>query len=131
MELAALEEKLGEFRRLGAALIAISPQLPEHSAEMSAKLNLSFPVLSDAHNEVARRFGIVFRMPHDLVQIYESLNMDVGKFNGDDSWELALPARYVIDAENVVRSVVVNFDYTYRPEPLETIAELRSFLARA
>ena len=98
---------------------------------MSAKLNLSFPVLSDAHNEVARRFGIVFRMPHDLVQIYESLNMDVGKFNGDDSWDLALPARYVIDAENVVRSVVVNFDYTYRPEPLETIAELRSFLARA
>ena len=120
-----------EFQRPGASLIAISPQLPEYSAEMSAKLNLSFPVLSDARNEVARRFGIVFRMPKDLAQIYKSLNMDLEKFNGDDSWELPLSARYVIDVGNLIRSTVVNFDYTYRPEPLETIAALRSCLARS
>ena len=111
-------------------MIAISPQLPEYSAEISATLNLSFPVLSDAHNEVARRFGIVFRMPQDLAQIYKSLNMDLEKFNGDDLWEVPMPARYVIDKENVIRSAIVNFDYTYRPEPLETIAELRSCLSR-
>jgi peroxiredoxin len=109
-------------------LIAISPQLPEYSAEISAKLNLSFPVLSDAHNEVARLFGIVFWMPQDLAQIYKSLNMDLEKFNGDDSWELPMPARYVIDKGNVVRSVFVNYDYTYRPEPAETIVVLRNLL---
>ena len=87
-------------------------------------MNLSFPVVSDAQNEVARRFGIVFRMPQDLAQIYKSLNMDLEKFNGDDSWELPMPARYVVDGGNVIRSAVVNFDYTNRPEPAETIAAL-------
>lgn len=93
--------------------------------EIAAKLNLSFPVLSDAHNEVARRFGIVFRMPQDLAHIYKSLNMDLEKFNGDDSWELPMPARYVIDGGSVIRSAAVNFDYTYRPEPAATIAALQ------
>ena len=69
-------------------------------------------------------------MPQDLAQIYKSLNMDLEKFNGEDSWELPMPARYVIDKQNVIRSAIVNFDYTYRPEPLETIAELRSFRDR-
>ena len=85
-------------------------------------------MLSDARNEVARRFGIVFRLPQDLAQIYKSLNMDLEKFNGDDSWELPMPARYVVDAENVIRSAVVNFDYTYRPEPSEAIAALENLL---
>lgn len=97
---------------------------------MAAKLNLSFPVLSDAQNEVARRFGIVFRMPQDLAQIYKSLNMDLEKFNGDASWELPMPARYVIDAEGVIRSAAVNFDYTYRPEPSDTLRVLRALTVR-
>ena len=87
-------------------------------------------MVSDAQNEVARRFGIVFRMPQDLAQIYKSLNMDLEKFNGEDSWELPLPARYVIDAGNVIRSAVVNFDYTYRPEPLDTLRVMQELAVR-
>lgn len=121
---------MGEFRRFGATLIAISPQLPAYSAEMAATLNLQFPVLSDANNEVARLFRIVFRLPQDLAQVYKSLDMDLEKFNGDVSWELPMPARYVIGRDNVIRSAVVNFDYTYRPEPLETILVLRSLQSR-
>lgn len=66
-------------------------------------------------------------MPQDLAQIYKSLNMDLEKFNGDDSWELPMPARYVIDKGNVIRSAVVNFDYTYRPDALDTIRVLQGF----
>ena len=97
---------------------------------MAAKLNLQFPVLSDAQNEAARLFGIMFRLPQDLAQIYKSLNMDLEKFNGDASWELPMPARYVIDAGNVIRSAVVNFDYTYRPEPSETLRVLQELAVR-
>ena len=79
---------------------------------------------------MARQFGIVFRLPQDLARIYKSLNMDLEKFNGDDSWELPMPARYVIDGRNVIRSAVVNFDYTYRPEPLETLRLLQDLAAR-
>ena len=90
------------------------------------KLHLSFNVLSDSHNEIARRFGIVFRLPDDLAEIYRKFNMDLAKFNGDASWELPMAARYVLDRENVIRAADVNFDYTIRPEPAETLAVLRN-----
>lgn len=111
---------------MGATLLALSPQLPEHSAATAETLHLSFPVLSDAGNGVARKFGIVFRLPRDLQTIYAKLNMDLAKFNGDRSWELPLPARYVIDRGNIIRAADVNFDYTIRPEPEETLAVIRS-----
>jgi peroxiredoxin len=116
---------------LGATLLALSPQLPEHCAATRKKVHLSFEVLSDTHNEVARHFGIVFRFPDDLAQIYRKFNMDLVKFNGDASWELPLPARYVIDRENIIRAANVNFDYTRRPEPAETLAVLRNLRATA
>ncbi|MGB6876467.1 MAG: redoxin domain-containing protein [Candidatus Acidiferrales bacterium] len=131
MELAALEESFAEFQSLGATLLALSPQLPEHCAATREKAHLSFDVLSDTHNEVARRFGIVFRLPDDLAEIYKKFNMDLAKFNGDPSWELPLPARYVIDRENILRAADVNVDYTIRPEPGETLAVLRNLRGAA
>jgi peroxiredoxin len=122
---------VAEFQSLGATLVALSPQLPEHCAATTGTLHLSFDVLSDGHNEVARRFGIVVRLPADLARIYRKLDMDLAKFNGDASWELPLPARYVIDRENIIRAANVSFDYTIRPEPEETLAVLRALRAGA
>ncbi|HKF52501.1 MAG TPA: AhpC/TSA family protein, partial [Candidatus Acidoferrales bacterium] len=65
-------------------------------------------------------------LPDDLAQIYRKFDMDVAKFNGDASRELPMPARYVIDQGNIIRGATVNFDYTFRPEPAETLAILRS-----
>jgi peroxiredoxin len=36
-----------------------------------------------------------------------------------------VPARFVIDADGIVRSVEADPDYTYRPEPEVTLAALR------
>jgi hypothetical protein len=57
--------------------------------------------------------------------------MDLAKFNGDASWELPMAARYVIDRENIIRAADVNFDYTIRPEPGETLAVLRDLRERS
>jgi peroxiredoxin len=111
---------------LGATIVALSPQLQEHSAATRDTLHLSFRVLSDTHNQVARAFGIVFRLPDDLARIYRKFNMDLAKFNGDDSWELPVAARFVIDREGIIRAADVNPDYTMRPEPSETLAVLRN-----
>lgn len=109
--------------------MALSPQLPEHGLATKEQLHLSFDVLSDVHNEIARRFGIAFPLPEDLAQIYIKFKMDLAKFNGDASWELPLPARYVIDRESTIRAADVNFDYTIRPEPSETLSLLRRLRA--
>jgi peroxiredoxin len=48
------------------------------------------------------------------------------RFNGDDSWTLPMPARFVIDQKGILRHADVNADYTVRPDPSETIAVLKN-----
>ncbi len=55
--------------------------------------------------------------------------IDLPTANGDDSWTLPMPARFVIDRSGMIRAADVDPDYTRRPEPADTVAVLRS-LAR-
>jgi peroxiredoxin len=52
------------------------------------------------------------------------LGVDLEKFNGDNSWTLPMPARYIIDQHSTIRAADVNPDYTVRPEPEETVKVL-------
>jgi peroxiredoxin len=83
-------------------------------------------VLSDPGNAYARQLSLVFALPDDLREIYRTFGIDLPVFNGDESWELPLPARIVVDASGTIRSLAADPDYTRRPEPEETLAVLRS-----
>lgn len=78
---------------------------------------------------MARRFGLVFSLPDDLREIYRGLGIDLAVANGDASWTLPVPARYVVDRAGMVRAADVDPDYTRRTEPADTIEILRK-LAR-
>ncbi len=82
-------------------------------------------MLSDPGNRVASRFGLTFALPEDLREVYGTFGVDLKKYNGDDSWTLPMPARFVIDSTETVRAADVNPDYTVRPEPEETLRVLR------
>jgi peroxiredoxin len=94
--------------------------------QVVVKNGLTFPVLLDKGNAVAHAFGLVFTLPDYLREVYRSHGSDLARFNGDDSWALPMPARYVIDGEGTVRFADVNPDYTVRPEPEKTVADLRT-----
>jgi peroxiredoxin len=126
MELQALQEALPAFREAGANLVAISPQSPVNSRKSVRTNGLDFPILSDTRNEVAAAFGLRFRLPDYLVELYKSLKNDLPTFNGDDSWTLPMPARYVIGQDGIIRYAEVNPDYTRRPEPLDMLPALRA-----
>ncbi len=117
------------MKALGAGLVAISPQLPEHSRELIERRRLSFPILTDRGNEVAGRFGLRFSMLEYLRAIYRTFPLDLTQVNGDDSWTLPLPARFVIDRQRIIRAAESDPDYTTRPEPADTLEVLRA-LAR-
>lgn len=117
MELQALQQALPAFLRLGAKLLAISPQSPVNSRKSVRQNTLSFPILSDTHNDVGAAFGLRFELPDYLVDLYKSLKNDLPNFNGDDSWTLPMPARYVIAPDSTILYAEVNPDYTRRPEP--------------
>jgi peroxiredoxin len=110
---------------LGASLVVISPELPERVAEMAAKQKLTFPILWDEKSMVAEAFGLAFRLPDDLREVYLGFGNDLAVRNGDPSWRLPVPSRFVVDSEGIIRSVQADPDYTHRPEPETTVDALR------
>ena len=120
-----MQSVVGEIRAFGAELVAISPQLPEHSAKMAQRHKLEFDVLSDPGNDYARQLGLVFSLPEDLKEVYKGFGLDLPQYNGDDSWELPMPARLIVGQDGTVLDVDADPDYRYRPEPEETVEKLR------
>lgn len=125
LELQALQARLPEIRTLGASLIAISPELPDQSLSTAEKHGLEFEVLSDIGNRTARDFGLVFTLFEEMRPLYLKWGLDVPACNGDNSWELPVPATYVVDTGGTVRAAHVDKDYTRRMEPEQIVAALR------
>jgi peroxiredoxin len=126
VELVALQATLPEITAVGGSLVAISPQLSEHSRELIERRHLTFEILADRGNGVASQFGLRFSLPDYLRRIYLTFPLDLEAFNGDSSWTLPIPARFVIDREGVVQTAESDPDYTTRPEPAETLSALRA-----
>ncbi|NWD05229.1 peroxiredoxin-like family protein [Pseudomonas gingeri] len=125
MELQALEEALPRFRALGANLVAISPQIKANSRKSVRQNNLTFPILSDTHNNVAAAFGLRFRLPDYLIELYRGFGNDLPTFNDDPAWTLPMPGRFVIAQDGRITYAEVNPDYTLRPDPEELLPALR------
>lgn len=119
-----MQLRLDRIKELGASLIAISPESPENLLLTVEKNSLTFQVLSDQGNRIARQFGIVFQLPVDLRPIYASFGIDLVKADGDDSFELPIPATYVIGRDRKIRRAFVDPDYTRRLDPQDIIAVL-------
>lgn len=126
-ELQALEAALPAIREAGANLVAISPQIAVNSLKSTRTNHLTFPILSDTHNDVAAAFGIRYALPNYLVELYKQLKNNLPAFNGDDSWTLPIPARYVIAPNGSIVYAEVNPDYTHRPEPEELLPVLKPY----
>lgn len=124
-ELRALQFALPELRGLGASLIALSPELPDHSLSLAEKLALDFDILSDLGNAVARRYGLVFRIPSDLAAAYLEFGLDLSERNGDSSWELPIPATYLIGSNGLIRLAFIDADFTERLDPSVILDVLR------
>ena len=115
-----------EIESLGATLIAITPQLAEHNRALVTKRGLTFELLSDPGNAVASAFRLTFRLPDDLEAVYRAFKIELPAYNGDESWTLPLPARYVIDTGSQIRAADVNADYTRRPEPEKAVNAMKA-----
>jgi len=120
-----LQAVLPEIQSLGASLIVLSPQLQEFTKPGADRHKLTFPILTDPDNQVGAAYGLAFRLPDDLIEVYKANGIDLAKFDGDDSWRLSMPARIVIGRDGVVVSAEADPDYTHRPEAEATMAILR------
>ncbi len=99
--------------------------LVEHNKAFAEEKNLSFELLGDPGNQTARKYGLVYSFPDDIQKIYTGFGIDLPKHNGDESWTLPVPARFIVDREGIIRYSEATVDHTVRPEPDDTIAALK------
>ncbi len=125
LDLQAIEAAAHDIRGFGASLVGISPQTPANSRRSQRENKLSFPILSDHAGMVANLFGLRFRLPDYLIAIYKQFGVDLPVHNGEPSWTLPMPARYIIGRDGTIAYAEVNPDYTRRPDPEELLPVLR------
>jgi peroxiredoxin len=130
LDLQALEQARGEIEARGASLVALSMQTAANSRKSQRDNHLGFPILTDFKGEVAGQFGLRWKLSDELVDLYKDrVGIDLSQINGEASWTLPMPARYMIGQDGVVAYAEVNPDYTRRPDPSDLFPGLDSLRA--
>lgn len=119
LELKALQNELETFKSLGAELVAITPEKPDHSLTTSEKNDLSFQVLSDVGSMLAQKLNISFELPENLKPLYAQFGIEVDKRNGDFS--LPIPSTFIVSHEGEIIFRFLDLDYTKRLDPKEIV----------
>lgn len=124
LELRAYQNVLQDIKRVGATLVAITPELPDESMTTSEKNELGFEVLTDINSDYARELGLVFTISDELRSIYEKFGIDIEKHNGKDQFDLPLAATFIVNVDSTITSASVEADYKVRKDPSEIVKEL-------
>ncbi len=123
LELKALQQALPAIHMLGGTLVAISPQTFIDSSDNLEEFK--FEKLVDKRNQVARQFGIVFEVPEKSRIHYENIGISLPRYNGYESFELPIPATFIVNKDSIIHYAFVDLDFTERLDPVEIVTILR------
>jgi peroxiredoxin len=129
IDLRAIEAASHDIRSLSASLVVISQQTPDNSLETQRRNRLSFVSLVDAGGKIAHAFGLRWEVSDELRAVEEGCGIDLAAFNGDPSWTLTMPARYVVAPCGMIEYADISVDYTRRGDPSELIPILAHLAA--
>lgn len=120
----ALQLKITDFSNKGATLLAVSPMLKSITSAFIQKVGLTFPVLCDTDNIIAKQYGLVFTLADTLRPIYTGFGIDLEKANGNNTHQLPLPATYLINQNGIIQYSFIDVDHTTRLDPEQIVIEL-------
>ncbi|NVJ58844.1 MAG: AhpC/TSA family protein [Gammaproteobacteria bacterium] len=126
-QLAELQDIQQDLIEMGYQLIAISPELPDTIKKLQKDRELSYQLMSDFRVEVARAFGVAFRVEDKITDlIKERYDASLQRFKGEPKANLPVPAVFIIDQKGVIQFSYVNPNYQVRlhPELLLTAAKV-------
>lgn len=106
-------------------MVVLSAEKNEVSRSLATKQNITYPIVHDVDLTIAKSFGIAFALPDDLKGIYQGFGIDLPMNSGMTTWELPMPARFVVDQQGIIRAADVDPDYTIRPEATATLATVK------
>ncbi|MEW9700422.1 peroxiredoxin-like family protein [Paenibacillus sp. SI8] len=123
LQLRAYQKVLPQIQELGASIIAVSPQTPDHTLSQQEKEQLSFLVASDTEGHVANQYKVLYEVSDSLKSVLQGFGGDLAAYNGTDRWILPVPATFVIDSKSVIQFAHVDPNFMRRLEP-EIILEV-------
>lgn len=128
LQLRALQACLGDFAKLGAQLVAISPQVPDESLTKNEKDELAFEVLSDQDARVAAFYGVSWQVPELILEhMRKDRGLDLAQINKGNGSVLPIPGTFIVGRDGVVIWRFVDVDYRTRAEPADILAMLKAY----
>ncbi len=128
LALRAYQQAVPQLQAGSATLVAISPQTPDHNKALAEKLGLTFALLSDRGNQVARAYGLVFTIDKALHRAHVRVGAALPVFNGTDAWDLPMAATFLVAQSGTVRLAFVDPDFTRRLDPSVIVARLNELM---
>jgi len=128
IQLRAMQRQLKAIEGVGAKLVVLTPELPEHAKQTAKANDIDFVALHDKDNQLARKYGLVFQLPESIVPLYRD-QLKLPNYNGNSKMELPLSATYVISTEGQIGYAFLNADYKQRAEPADVVEAVKSIAA--
>ena len=125
LELQSLQKNLNDIQKMGASLVAILPQKLEASRQLIDKYYLKFPLLSDENQQCLEAFQVKYNLTQGIINIYrDSFGIDLTRLNANGTWNLPVPATFIIDVDRKVKARHFSHDYMIRMEPRDILEAL-------
>jgi peroxiredoxin len=118
-------ELLPELNKSGVRLVALTPQVSDASLSLIEKNELSFEVLTDIGNQLARTVGILARPSAAVLEAQRARGLDIALNNDLHTADLPMPTAIILDAAHTVQFIDVHPNYTTRTEADQILAALK------
>lgn len=122
--LSHLQDNVAKFRKAGARLVAISPEIPVSIEKTVNKTKAEYSILHDVDYKIMKEYGVDFILPPKMVKKYKEYGIDLTVSNGNDDQILPVPATYVIGKDGIVKYVQYDPDYKNRSNAEEILKHL-------
>ena len=115
-----------EVRRLGAQIVAISPETHQYGAELKSYAKAPFPILADVDNGYALELSLLFWVGDEKREAMQAGGFDIAPYQGNETWMLPIPATFVVGRDGVVKARYIDPDYRHRMDLDDLLAALKS-----
>lgn len=121
IELQEYQRLLPEIKKRNGRIIGLVPDTKEYILKTKRKFNITFPIFSDKDNNVAKKFGLAFKVSDEIVDIYKGFDIKLKESQGNSNNELPMPGTYVVDTEGIIRYAFFDANYVKRADPQEVL----------
>ena len=127
LHLKSFQNRLKDFKKLGANTLAVSVDKPEYGTKIVQKDSLGFEVVSDPQADILKSYNVIYKVPDGLAKKYlNEYHIDLQAHSGRIDHVIAVPATYVIDRSGRIIFAYANVDYKVRTKPEEVLDILKN-----